>query len=42
MNNDEEKIVSLTEQGNFGLGIQEITDKKDKEQIKENMNKKNK
>lgn len=39
MNNDEEKIVSLTEQGNFGLGIQEITDEKDKEQIKENIKK---
>lgn len=40
---NEEKLVSLTEQGDFGLGIQEITDEKEKKQIMENMNmKKNK
>lgn len=36
---NEEKLVSLTEQGDFGLGIQEITNEKDKEQIRENMKK---
>lgn len=36
---NEEKLVSLTEQGDFGLGMQEITDEKDKEQIKEIMKK---
>ena len=36
---NEEKLVSLTEQGDFGLGIQEITDEKEKKQIRENMKK---
>ena len=36
---NEEKLVSLTEQGDVGLGIQEITDEKEKQQIKENMKK---
>lgn len=34
---NEEKLVSLTEQGDFGLGMQEITDEKEKQQIRENM-----
>ena len=37
---NEEKLVSLTEQGDFGLGIQEITDEKEKQQIIENIKKK--
>lgn len=36
---NEEKLVSLTEQGDFGLGIQEITDEKEKQQIRENIKK---
>lgn len=36
---NKEKLVSLTEQGDFGLGMQEITDEKEKQQIKENMKK---
>ena len=36
---NEKKIVSLKEQGDFGLGIQEITDEKEKQQIRENMKK---
>lgn len=35
MENDEEKIVSLTEQGNFGLGVTEVKDEKDKQVIKD-------
>jgi hypothetical protein len=31
---DEEMLCSLTEQGNFGLGVGEIKNKKDQEQIK--------
>ena len=31
---DEEMLCSLTEQGNFGLGVGEIKTKKDQEQIK--------
>lgn len=35
MQKDEEKIVSLTEQGNFGLGVTEVKDEKDKQAIKD-------
>ena len=35
MENDEEKIVSLTEQGNFGLGVTDVKDEKDKQVIKD-------
>ena len=31
---DEEMLCSLTEQGNFGLGVGEIKNKKDQEQIR--------
>jgi hypothetical protein len=31
---DEEMICSLTEQGSYGLGVGEVTNKKDQEQIK--------
>ena len=36
---NEEKLVSLTEQGDCGLGMQAITDEKEKQQIRENMKK---
>lgn len=35
MQQDEEKIVSLTEQGNFGLGVTEVKDEKGKQAIKD-------
>jgi hypothetical protein len=31
---DEEVLCSLTEQGNFGLGVGEVTNKKDQEAIR--------
>ena len=35
MEDQEEKIVSLTEQGDFGLGVTEVKDDKDKQTIKD-------
>ena len=34
MQDKEEILCSLTEQGSYGLGVGEITNKKDQEQIK--------
>lgn len=42
MEDQEEKLVSLTEQGNFGLGVTEVKDEKDKQAIKDLQEKDNK
>lgn len=35
---ENEQFVTLTEQGNFGLGIGYINDQKEKQQVKEQLN----
>lgn len=37
-NDDKERLVTITEQGNFGLGIGNVTDQKEREELKKRLN----
>lgn len=38
MYTDDEKLVTITEQGNYGLGIGNVTDTKEREELKRRLN----
>lgn len=38
MYKDDEQLVTITEQGNYGLGIGNVTDEKEREELKRRLN----
>lgn len=38
MYKDDEQLVTITEQGNYGLGIGQVTDEKEREELKKRLN----
>lgn len=38
MYKDDEQLVTITEQGNYGLGIGQVTDDKEREELKKRLN----
>ena len=38
MYQDDEKLVTITEQGNYGLGIGNVTDEKEREELRRRLN----
>lgn len=38
MYTDDEQLVTITEQGNYGLGIGQVTDDKEREELKKRLN----
>lgn len=38
MYKDDEQLVTITEQGNYGLGVGNVTDEKEREELKRRLN----